>query len=78
MNYWVDEAVIQSADRCGNRQACLYCKEHTLCRVECCVMHTVYQVKCLDDKPCSYKAVSDGYPICTCPVRRNLFDRYGV
>jgi len=77
MKFEVDEAVIKATTRCEKDFACLECEEKVYCPVEACLMHRVHFVKCLHDKPCAYKVRVDRSPVCTCPVRKEIFRRYG-
>ena len=76
MKYEIDDAIIKTATQCKNNHACL---EGTcpICPVEHFVMHWVHFVKCLYDEPCPYKKSLDKATVCTCPVRKEIFNRYG-
>jgi hypothetical protein len=77
MNFDVDEAIVNSATRCDKQKACLTNEDHVYCRVEHCLMHRVHFVTCLHDEPCPYKNTVDHHTICSCPVRTEIFRRYG-
>ena len=77
MKFEVDKAVIASATQCEKNLACLQCEDHVYCPVEMCVMHRIHYVKCLHAESCIYKCELEGSPICTCPVRKEIFNRYG-
>jgi hypothetical protein len=76
MKYEIDDAIIKTATKCRNHHACL---EGTIpiCAVEHCVMHRVHFVKCCYDEPCPYKRIVEGSTVCTCPLRKEIFNRYG-
>lgn len=73
----IGEAVIQAATECEKALACLQCEEQVYCAVEQCLMHRVHYVKCLHDETCVYQSSLENFPICTCPVRKEIFNRYG-
>ena len=77
MRFEIDEATIGAATECEKSLACLHCEDHVYCSVEQCLMHRAHYVKCLHDEPCAYKSHLEGFPICTCPVRKKIFNRYG-
>lgn len=77
MTFEIDKAFVESATKCEKNLVCLKSADHVYCPVSCCVMHTVHYVECLHDEPCAYKETLEGSPICTCPVRREIFNRYG-
>ena len=76
MKYEINDAIIQTATQCENNHACL---EGTtpLCSVEHCLMHRIHYIKCLQEEPCPYKHMMNKSTICTCPVRKEIFNRYG-
>ena len=77
MKYEIDDATIKAATQCEKNHACLKCTGHVYCSVEHCVMHRIHYVKCLYEEPCPYKKTLEKSTICTCPVRKEIFDRYG-
>jgi hypothetical protein len=77
MRFEIDEAVIKNATRCKKGFACLHCEDHVYCSVEQCLMHKIHFIECLHDEPCAYKNTLENSPICTCPVRKEIFTRYG-
>ena len=76
VKYEVDDTIIRSAKKCENRHACLNASI-PLCSVEHCLMHRIYYVACLSDEPCPYKKALDHSNVCTCPIRKEIFNRYG-
>lgn len=77
MRFEIDEAVIKAATKCEKGIACLQREDHAYCPVEQCLMHKVHFVKCLHDDPCAYRSALENVPVCTCPVRKEIFSRYG-
>jgi hypothetical protein len=76
MKYEIDDAIIKGSTQCKKNHACL---EGTapLCSVKLCLMHRIHYVKCLNEEPCTYMNTWDNSTICTCPVRKEIFNRYG-
>jgi hypothetical protein len=74
----IDEATVRSATLCEKGFACLECEDQVYCTVEQCLMHRIHFIRCADDLPCPYKKQLDGVPVCACPVRKAIFDRYGL
>lgn len=77
MKFKVDDVTIDCATHCEKSLACLNTEDHVYCPVVHCVMHTVHYIECLHDEPCAYKETLEGSTICTCPVRMEIFNRYG-
>ncbi len=76
MKYEIDDAIVNAATHCKNNHACLEAG-NLLCPVEHCLMHRIHYVKCLHEDPCPYKGTLDNATICTCPVRKEIFNLYG-
>lgn len=76
MKYEIDDSIIKTAKECKNNCACLE-GVTPLCSVEHCIMHRIHYVKCLHEEPCLYKSTMENSTVCTCPVRKEIFNRYG-
>jgi hypothetical protein len=77
MKYEVDEAIIKSATRCKRDHACLKDTDAVLCEVDPCLMHRVYFINSEYEESCPYMRLLNDAPVCICPVRMEIFDRYG-
>ena len=75
--YYVERQVLESADKCEHEHACLSDPNVSLCRILAYVDASPPFVGCLEQHPCPYKREQDGRMICSCPVRRRIFQRYG-
>ena len=63
--------------QCGRNFACLQDDGRPRCQMAECVNHAVYFVACLSDSGCPYaKSFGRGH-LCSCPVRKDLFNRFG-
>ena len=77
MKYEIDDAIIKAATKCEKNHICMESVSHVYCSVEHCLMHRIYYIKCLYGEPCPYKETMDNFPICICPVRKEIFNQYG-
>ena len=77
MRFEIREDVIASATQCEKDIACLHSADHVYCTVENCLMHRVPYVRCRNEEPCVYKGDLEGSHICMCPIRKEIFNRYG-
>jgi hypothetical protein len=77
MKYEIDDAIIKATTKCEKNHVCLESADPLYCSVEHCLMHRIYYVKCLYEGSCPYKETLDQSTICTCPVRKEIFNRYG-
>lgn len=63
---------------CKKEFYCLSGNINNICRVELNVENKIYFVKCIEDKPCNHRR-SFGYSfLCLCPVRKEIFNLYGI
>ena len=76
MKIEINEDIIKAATKCEKGFSCLSDNLEESCKVEYCVSNTVYFVKCLSAAHCSYKEpFGEGY-FCTCPIRKEIYDKY--
>ena len=59
--------------RCDMHYACL--SGNTVCKVEPFIDRDVQLLRCKDERSCSFKKKYQGRVICTCPVKKALFNR---
>jgi hypothetical protein len=77
MRIEIDTNILSQTTECGRDFACL-ADTGKLCRVENCVNNKVHFIECRDDAKCNYQ-ISFGYSyICTCPTRKEIYNRYGL
>jgi hypothetical protein len=73
----VDDNIQQKTTKCRKNFFCLS-GETPLCSVELCIENNIHFVKCISNEPCSYR-VPFGYSyVCTCPVRKELYNNYNI
>jgi len=78
MEIEVDEAVMCATTHCTRSFRCLEPSGSSLCRVQKCVRGTVHFIECLDRTSCSYRMSFGKAFVCNCPVRKEIYDRYGL
>lgn len=77
MNLQIDIDTLSRTTKCTRDFACLT-DSGQLCRVENCVDNKVHFIQCRHDAKCNYQ-ISYGYSyICTCPTRKEIYNRYGL
>jgi hypothetical protein len=74
--YAIDYKTVQAATLCSEKH-CLEGAAGGCCAVSHCVMDRILLIDCAEDKSCPYKQDFDGGHVCTCPVRKEIFSRYG-
>lgn len=74
----IDNDVIKKTSRCKKDHSCLSGDIADLCKVEMCVDDKVHFIKCNNEYACNYR-IPFGYSfVCTCPVRKKIYNMYKV
>jgi hypothetical protein len=75
-NITVSDESLQATTNCEKRFTCLRGKSEALCAVESCIDGKVHFIKCLNDVFCPYQhSFGNGY-LCTCPTRKEIYNKY--
>ncbi len=78
MDFKINDSILKNTTRCKKKISCLAGEISTLCKVELCIEDKIHFIKCVDNKPCSYK-IPFGYSyVCICPVRKELHNQYNI
>ncbi len=78
MNFDISDDARAAAKRCGKQLVCLNGNKEELCRLKCDIKGEVLFIECREEAHCFYQ-ITFGYgTICTCPVRREIFAKYGI
>jgi hypothetical protein len=48
-----------------------------LCKVKLCIAGQAHFLKC-DDRKCKFKSFFQDETLCTCPVRQEIYNLYGI
>lgn len=76
MKIQIDDNIIKKTTDCDKQFRCLADENHVYCAVELCLDEKVHFIKCVEGRACKY-ALSFGYShLCTCPVRKEIYNRY--
>ncbi|MBI5506783.1 MAG: hypothetical protein HY899_18505 [Deltaproteobacteria bacterium] len=78
MDIKIDEALVRTANQCTKNLRCLDPSCQDLCEVKHCVQGKVHFVECLDMNFCSYQMSFGSGTVCNCPVRKEIYNRYGL
>lgn len=74
----VDKRVFNKTLQCKKNFNCVKTSNHECCKVEHCVNNQVHFVKCPDAVICNYKMNFGGSSFCSCPVRKEIYNKYRV
>ncbi len=75
--YEIAHETLASAEQCHRNHACLNEKTPPLCHVKDCVNNEIHFVA-TNILYCKYFVFFADEVICTCPVRKELFNKYKV
>lgn len=74
----VHDDFIKAAIRCKKNHSCLSGDKDNVCKVEMSIGEKIHFIKCKNEDICNYR-IPFGYSfVCTCPVRKELYNRYGI
>lgn len=78
MRYKIDDSIVKRATKCGKDNACLKDVKYPLCSVKQRIEYSDIIFICSDElNLCNFKfPFGSGY-ICSCPVRIEIYKRYG-
>lgn len=69
---------IEQTTRCDKDFACLESSEHPLCKSQYCVDCKVLFIYPPTDSNCAYPVTFGSGDVCTCPVRKEIYRKYGT
>ena len=78
MDYQVSDEAHSVATKCDKGFSCLKRERKDLCKVDFYIKGKVYFVKCLNEGYCPYKHPFGSSFFCSCPVRKELFDKHKI
>ena len=74
----IGEETIKATKKCKKDMSCLNKESKDRCKVDHSVGSEVFLYKCLSSKHCSYRESFAVGIYCSCPIRIELFKKYGV
>jgi len=78
MEIYIPDQIRNTATKCKKRFSCLESERNNLCKVEYCVGGEIHFIKCLNDESCFYQNVFGGETFCSCPVRKEIYNKYEI
>ena len=78
MNYQVSDESLKATTQCETKFSCLTGDRKNMCAVEDCVNKEVYFIKYPNNGRCAYKCTFGENHFCTCPIRKELFNKFSV
>ncbi|XCN73013.1 MAG: hypothetical protein Q3M24_22515 [Candidatus Electrothrix aestuarii] len=78
MDIVVSDDVKDMVDECEKGFFCLNGELDHLCEVTDCVFESILYVKCLADKYCGHKYSVGENTFCSCPIRKEIYNKYHI
>lgn len=78
MEFEVNEIAVSNTTFCKKNFDCLRIGIQVCCKVENCISKKVHFVSFSNNVSCSYKLSFGHSCLCTCAVRKELFNKHGV
>lgn len=76
-DFKIDLRIVEKTRSCATNFDCLTNEKHVFCKVENCLRNTVHFIECMRNKYCSYKMSFGNSFVCTCPTRKEIYNKYG-
>ncbi len=74
----IDKEILEKTSYCKSNFVCLNDDKHNYCKVKKMVADEFPFMECLESIYCPYKMDFKFADICTCPTRKELFNKYGI
>jgi hypothetical protein len=78
MKIEIDDKIVGKVKRCKKEFGCLKNEKHACCAVVGCIKKNVHFIKNSDDQNCSFNVAFGHLFMCTCPIRKEIFNKYGI
>ena len=78
MDIFVSDEAQSAATNCKKEFSCLKGERNELCTVEQCIDGKTHFIKCMSDGYCSYQHTFGSGFLCSCSVRKELFNKYKI
>ncbi len=81
IRFEIEKSLVDLADKCPGGHPCLDGKESLHCRVSFSVEKGEDEyifIKCPEGGGCSYRLSFGQTHVCTCPVRMQIYRKYGI
>ena len=78
MRIEVSKRVLTQTTLCGNKFACLSSSLSRICKVRGHLIKETLVIACAADSICKYQLSFGNWAICSCPTRKEIYDRYAV
>jgi len=74
----IKKEILDKTEHCTKNFDCLKNNNTCCCKVESCINKEFYLVKCCENDSCGYRMTfGTSTYICTCPTRKEIYNKYG-
>lgn len=78
MNIRISDEIKSSATSCTKDFSCLSPEKKDLCKVKKCVDEKVHFIECNEHEYCTYKISFGTEFFCSCPVRKEIYNKHRI
>lgn len=78
MTFHIDDETKLAANNCKYQYSCLLISKWKPCKVIGVFDNEEYFVFCENDVSCTFQSEFEERILCTCPVRKEIYDKYNV
>ena len=78
MGYHICEEIKKSAIHCQKNFVCLTRDNASICKVISTINDNTMYVYCQNKIVCPYQYQYNGRTLCTCPVRKGIYNKYNI
>lgn len=74
----IDKQIINEASKCNKDCVCISSQSSPYCSIKDCVVGEIHFINCLEANFCPYKIPFGEGIVCSCPVRKEIYNKYKV
>ena len=78
IEFQINDNVLRDTTKCRKDFSCLSGEKECLCELKYCSYDQSYYINPNTEKFCNYMICYGSTILCSCPVRREIFDRYKI
>ena len=74
----IHEEILKDTKECSKDFSCLSSEEKDICKIGKGINGEVYFLECKDAGSCNYKKTFKDCYLCSCPTRKEIYNKYGI
>ena len=78
MKFLISENILQLTTKYENNFSCINGEGENMCKIKLCVNEEVHFINSKPGKICSYKMNFGNKEFCSCPTRKEIYNKYFI